>query len=108
MITVKILDLMIVFMGYGARRTQISAGKAGYAVFRMPDQGKMFFLVIFENIRRADVSAHGASPACLFVKKHFYHTESLLMVLSVFPFSVMTISSGMDPRAWVAQERHGS
>lgn len=108
MITVKILNLMIVFMGYGAGRTQVSAGKAGYAVFWMPDQGKVFFIVIFEHIRRADVSAHAASPACLFMKMHDYHTESLLMVLSVFPFSVMTISSGMDPRAWVAQERQGS
>ena len=99
---------MAAFVGDGSRRTDVRTAQAGDTVFRIPDKGPVLFFVIVEDVCGADIHAQAAATAGLLVYLDFHHQPFLRIVLGLVPCSVITISRGMAPMAWVAQDRQGS
>ncbi|BDV44180.1 hypothetical protein GURASL_31030 [Geotalea uraniireducens] len=64
-------------------------------------------LVIGEDLGGADIDAHPAAATGLFMDQYFEHQQFLLITWE-WRGRLTTISSGIVPRAWVAQERQGS
>lgn len=100
---------MVAGMGNRTGGADISAAQAGDTIVFMLDDTEPFLFVKLENLGRADINTHLAAAAGLFMDGDFkFHITFLLMARGAALPRVIAISSGMPPKAWVAQERQGS